>query len=109
MQKDRERFKISYIKKPFARKSFYCIGLAAVALILGGVSLFISVRNQGQAGLNAGALGFCSLLIGAFSVGYGALSFWEREKNYILSKIGLFMGGSLVVFWVCMIVIGLRG
>ena len=50
--------KVSYVKNPLAKNSFYCLGLGIVSLLLGALSMYFSVRNAGQGGLNTGAYGF---------------------------------------------------
>lgn len=103
------RFKISYIKKPFAKRSFICLPLAVVALAFGIVSLYLSVQLQGNGGLNVGAWGLSSLLFAVAGLVYGGLSFTEKEKNYNLAKIGTVISGLLILFWLCMIIVGLLG
>ena len=53
--------KVSYVKNPLAKNSFYCLGLGIVSLLLGALSMYFSVRNAGQGGLNTGAYGFSSM------------------------------------------------
>lgn len=101
--------KISYVKKPIPKMSIIAIVLMAVALIFCFLALRLSVYRQGDAGLNAGAFGFCSLLVSLFSMGYAGLSLREREKNYILAKISLLSGLVLVVFWISLIVTAGKG
>lgn len=103
----RKNNKISYIKKPFARRSFICLPLAAAALAFGIVSLVLSVRMQGNGEVNVAAWGLSSILFAAVSLIYGMTSFLEREMNYILSKIGIGISSVLLVFWICMIIVGL--
>lgn len=103
----RKNNKISYIKKPFARRSFFCLPLSAAALVFGIVSLFLSVRMQGNGEINVAAWGLSSILFAVAGLGYGVTSFLEKEMNYILSKIGIGISGVLLVFWVCMIIVGL--
>lgn len=101
--------KVSYIRKPFARRSFLCIGLAGGAFVLGAFGIGSAVMTAGQAELNVAAVCFSSLLVSLVSLIYGALSFFEREKKYILSKIGMAVSGLLVIIWAVLIIIGLRG
>lgn len=101
--------RVSYVKKPFARNSLFCIGLAVAALAFLAAGLTLSVRTQGQAELNAGAMGFCSLLVSLAAVWYGIRSFREKEKNYILARIGTGIGCVLILAWVVMILLGMRG
>lgn len=106
MQKQK---KVSYIRKPFARRSFFSLGLALGALVMGGFGIASSVMTAGQAQLNVAAVCFCSLLISFFSIAYGVLSFFERNKKYILSRIGIAISGVLIVLWAVLIIIGLKG
>lgn len=101
--------KVSYIRKPFARRSFMCLGLALAALVLAVIGVASSVMTAGNAELNVAAVCFCSLLIALVSLLYGALSFLEREKKYILSKIGMAVSGLLILIWVVLIIIGFGG
>lgn len=101
--------KVSYIRKPFAKKSFLSLGLSVGALVLGIIGITSSVMSAGQAQLNVAAVCFCSLLISFFSIGYGALSFLEKEKKYILSRIGITVSTVLVILWMVLIIIGIRG
>ena len=103
----RKQRKISYIKKPFARKSFASLGFVAVALMAFAVSIGLSVHNQGNGEVNVAAWGLTSIIFAVVALGYCAGSFLEKEMNYILSKISLVISGLLLVFWVCMIIVGL--
>ena len=107
--KHRQNNQISYIKKPISKTSMVACGLAAAALLLCYAALRLSVDSQGGAGLNAGACGFCSLLVALFSIGYAALSFREREKNYILARVSLLAGLALSVFWISLIITAGKG
>lgn len=100
--------RISYIRKPMAEHSFFCIGLAAAGLILGAAGIALSVRAQGNTPLGAVSVCFSSLLFSIASLIYGRKSFREKEKNYILAKIGTAAGGILVILWLVMIMIGFK-
>ncbi len=106
MQKQK---KVSYIRKSFAKKSFLCLGLAVGALALGMIGIISSVMAEGQAQLNVAAVCFCSMLISIVSMVYGVFSFFEKEKKYILSKIGMGISLSLIILWAVLIIIGIKG
>ena len=99
--------RISYVKNPLARNSFLCLGLGIISLGLGAAAMCISVAAAGQGGLNTGALGFSSLLAALFSLWYGFLSFREKDRNYILARIGASLGGVLVIVWLVIIITGI--
>jgi hypothetical protein len=100
---------VSYIRKPFAKKSFFSLGLALGALVLGVLGISSAAITAGQAQLNVAAVCFCSMLISIFSLFYGVSSFFEKEKKYILSKIGIGISAVLIIFWTVLLIIGIRG
>lgn len=99
--------RISYVKNPVAKNSFPSLGLSIVSLGLGAAAMYISVTLAGQGGLNTGALGFSSLVFALMSLWYGFLSFREKERNYILARIGASLGGVLVIVWLVIIITGI--
>lgn len=98
--------KVSYIRKPIAKYSFVATGLSAASLLFGAAAVFISYHTQGNAPLYAAALGLCSILTAVSSVVYGIFSFFEKDKNYLLAKIGLGAAGSMVLAWLIVIALG---
>ena len=76
---------------------------------MGGISVSLSVRLQGQGELNIAAWGVSSFLFALMALAYGGLSFLEKEKNYLLSRIGMWTAGVLVVLWICVTVVGVIG
>ncbi|MFR5601598.1 MAG: calcium:proton exchanger [Lachnospiraceae bacterium] len=106
---DRRQKKVSYIKKPLAKRSFLCIGFTAAGLIFLIASLILGIKGQGNAGLNAGACGLCSIIMSVLALWYALLSFAEKEKNYILARIGVCISGVIMILWICMMIIGMKG
>lgn len=107
--KSTEQIRVSYVKKPLARRSLMSIGLAFVGMLLFLVGILMAIRARGQAELYVAAIGFCSMLLSAVAVFYGVISYMEKEKNYILAKIGIGAGGTVVLVWFIMIIAGMRG
>lgn len=99
--------KVSYVKNPLAKNSFYCLGLGIVSLLLGALSMYFSVRNAGQGGLNTGAYGFSSMAAAIMGLWYGILSFTEDDCNYILARIGMALEGIILLIWVIIIFTGI--
>lgn len=108
MAQQQEDNRISYIKKPLAAHSFMCAGLASIGLMLCIVGMAIGVRTQGNVPLGGVAVCFSSLLFSVVSLRYGALSFKEKEKNYILAKIGVSAGAVLTILWIVIMLVGIR-
>ncbi len=101
--------RISYIRKPFARNSYLCLLLAAAGLFLGAAGMALSVAHQGNTPPGAVSMCFSSLLFSIAALVYGRQSFQEEEKNYLLARIGIGVGGLLLILWLVMILIGFRG
>ena len=96
--------KVSYIRKPLAKYSVISAGLAVFCCLFGVISIVLSYQHQGDAPLNASALGLCSVVTGISAIVYGVFSFFEKEKNYILAKISLVFAGMIMCFWLVAIV-----
>lgn len=101
--------KVSYVRHPFARSSYHCLVLAVLSLALAGASMYLSVSTAGQGGLNTGAFGFASIAAALMGVWYGLRSLREKERNYILAKIGLSICLVLMIVWIVIIITGLAG
>ena len=95
--------KVSYVKNPLAKNSFYCLGLG----IVGALSMYFSFKNAGQGGLNTGAYGFSSMAAAIMGLWYGILSFTEDDCNYILARIGMALEGIILLIWVIIIFTGI--
>ncbi len=100
--------KVSYIRHPFARNSYWSLMMAVICLALTVASMTLSVRNAGQGGLITGALGFSGIAAALMGFWYSFLSFREKEKNYILAKISTGLCITVVIFWLMIIIVGLR-
>ena len=98
--------KVSYVRNPFARNSYYCLGLAVLSLGLGAGSMYLSVARAGQGGLNTGPFGFASIAAAFMGMWFGLLSFTEKERNYILAKIGISISLVLLIVWIVIIITG---
>ncbi len=101
--------RVSYVKKPLAERSKVCMGLLAAALLLGGGGLYEGYATRGNAPFAAGGLALCSLLCSVAALGYGLWSFAERDRNYLLAKIGVGAGAFLTAAWTGVMILGLRG
>ena len=106
---ERRHTRVSYVKKPLAKRSFMSIGLVTAGLCLFAAGMYLSIENQGQAPLNVAAMVFCSLVLNLVGVWYGALSFLEKEKNYILAKVGIVVGGLEIFAWILIMIVGIGG
>lgn len=101
--------RISYIKKPMAVNSYMCLSQASIGVLLFIIGLAIGIRTQGNIPLGGAAVCFSSLLFSVVGIRYGIVSFREKDKNYILAKIGTYINGVLAIIWLVMILIGFGG
>lgn len=98
--------KISYVRYPFARNSYYSLVLAVLGLSMAGISIYLSVVRGGQGELNAGAYGFSSIAAAVMGLWFGLQSFREKERNYILAKIGISVCLVLLAAWIAIVITG---
>ena len=96
--------KISYIRKPLSKYSIVAVGLIAVSYIFGFCAVALSYQNQGDAPMVAAALGLCSIVTMVSAIAYGCLTFFEKEKNYILARISLVFAAMEMCFWFVVLV-----
>lgn len=108
MAGNRKRQYVNYVRKPFAIRGFYAIGLCFIALILFGAVIGLSVKSRGNVPLNVGAMACSSLLFAFFGMVYGVRALFEKEKNYVLAKAAMGIGGFLVLLWLILFSIGIR-
>lgn len=100
--------KVSYIRHPFARSSYWSLALGIICLALTVASMTLSVKNGGRGGLVTGALGFSGIAAALTGLWFSFLSFREKEKNYILARISTGLCSVVVIFWLMIIIVGLR-
>lgn len=108
-RRGRDRTRVSYVKKQMARRSKVSLGLTVAALVLFAVSMGTAIRSEGAATISIAGMGLSSLLVSIVGGIYAIAAFWEREKNYILAKVSVFLCGTLIIIWLIMIFIGLGG
>lgn len=99
--------RISYIRKPIPKQSFFCLGFAAIGLFCFCFSLGRSIVNQGSGGPDVAAWALTSLLFSVETVICGVKTLKMKEINNILARIGTIAGGILLFCWLGMLVIGI--
>ena len=98
--------RISYIRKPMPKQSFFCLGFAAVGLVCFGFSLGNSIVNQGKRRTGCGSLGADQPAFSVEAVICGVKTLKMKEVNYILARAGTIVSGILLFCWLGMLVIG---
>lgn len=106
-KKNRKRYYVNYIRKPLAKRGFYAIGMTGVSLVFFGSVLGLAVKSQGHVPLNVSAMAFSSFLFALCGLFYGVRALFEKEKNYILAKLSIFLDGMLILIWGIVMGIGL--
>ncbi len=104
---NRNRYYVNYVRKPLAKRGFYAIGATGVSLVFFGSVLGLAVKSQGHVPLNVSAMAFSSFLFALCGLFFGLRALFEKEKNYILAKLSIFLDGLLVLVWVIVMGIGL--
>ena len=108
-QKEAAANRVSYVRKPLAKRSFYSLGFLVIAIALGAYGIYGGVTTNGQAALNSAAFGFSSILFAAVALWYGIISFLEEEKKYIIARITVALSGLVLAGWAVTIIMGIRG
>lgn len=101
--------RVSYVRKPLAKRSLFGIGFLTAAILLGVLGIRGAVVTQGQAELTSAAMVLCSMVLTVVALWYGGISFLEKEKNYILARVCIGVGGILLIAWAVMIIMGMQG
>lgn len=104
---NRKRYYVNYVRKPLAKRGFYAIGMTGVSLVFFGSVLGLAVKSQGHVPLNVSAMAFSSFLFALCGLFYGMRALFEKEKNYILAKLSIFLDGVLILVWGIVMGIGL--
>lgn len=81
------------------------MGAGSLVCILYGV--FVSFRADGEGGVVVGALGLLSLILSLIGLIIGLLSFKEKDKFYVLSRIGSLLCGILLVLMAAVFLMGM--
>lgn len=100
--------KVSYIRHPFAKNSYFSLGLGLVCMLLATRHHDCIGAKRRAGGLITGALGFSSIVAAVMGIWFGFISFMEKEKNYILAKIGVGIALVVIIFWLMVLVVALR-
>lgn len=101
--------RISYIRKPMADCSFDSLMPAVIALLLGAGGLGISIARAGETPAGALCMCFSSIIFAVVGLFYGRQGLKEEEKNYLLVKIGFGISAALLILWVVVLLIGIKG
>ena len=104
---NRNRYYVNDVRKPLAKRGFYAIGATGVSLVFFGSVLGLAVKSQGHVPLNVSAMAFSSFLFALCGLFFGMRALFEKEKNYILAKLSIFLDGLLVLVWLIVMGIGL--
>lgn len=99
--------RVSYIRKPFAVRSIFASGLCIASLILLIIGFRQAVKTAGEIPLNYLVMCLFSIIFAVLGLYYAIRSFFEREKDYLLSKISFLFTSLEVLFWVLVLLMGL--
>lgn len=98
---------VNYVRKPMAGRGKISLVLACIALGLFLLAFDLTLRAYGNPTLTVSAIAASSLLFSLASVLYGIFSFSEKDRNYLLSRIGLSIGGLILITWIITMIVGM--
>ena len=98
---------VNYIRKPFAAKAVSSAVSAIIASVLMIIAIRMNLNQKGQPDLNVSAIALSSLLFSLVALVYSIKSFAELNRNYLLSYIGMVVGGVETCIWVVTVLMGI--
>lgn len=102
----RKKASIKFTNKSHATNGIVSTVLGGISLILMCALVVLSYVKGGNAGIYVGSIGLTALIIAIVGLIKGIVSFQERERYYLFSKIGSVCNAVIIVLWVAIYVIG---
>ncbi len=106
-QKEAAAGRVSYVRKPVSTRSVIGMTLTVIGVLLGAYCLYRAYATYGRAPFAAGGPALCSIVCGLAALGYHISAIRERDKNRILSKIGLVLTAMFLLLWAAVFAIGM--
>ncbi len=99
--------KYGQVKMRHSKRGVYSCLFAFCVLVTQGVLMYTAYASHGQAPEIVGGLAFMSILMAGIGVFHGIKGFREREKNYIMCKIGVISNALVILLYIGLFVRGL--
>ncbi len=99
--------KYRFYEKPQSYGGKFALIMAGLSVLLFFVSVFISFRAGGKAGLAAGAPALIGMLFAVCSFIFGVRSFKEKDTSPGFSIAGTMIGGIVMLGWLTIFLMGI--
>ena len=90
----------SYIRYPFSRTGWFCLGIGAIAVLLTAATLVTAVRSGAEVSLFTASVGLSSILTDLCGMVFLFNALKEKEKNHIFTLLGGAMLLGVLVMWI---------
>ncbi len=98
---------VNYLRKPRSEIGGTSLIAALMALVLTGISFRAMVLSLGNPPLYVSAIVLSAMILSAFALICGGLSFLDKNKDHLFSVLGISIGGLVLITWVITIMVGL--
>lgn len=95
----------SYIKKPYSRNGWYCLGIGTAAVLITAFIIYDSVRTNGAVSILMAAAGICVMLLDITGIVFFINSLRERDKNRTAALTGGIMLAAVLIAWAAVILV----
>ena len=89
----------SYIKKPYSRNGWYCLGIGTAVLLVTAYIIVDSVRTNGAVSMLTAAAGICAILLTMTGIVFFVNSLRERDRSQTAAVIGGVMLVCVIAAW----------
>lgn len=102
----REKRTVKFRSKSQSTKGIIALLIAVATIIATAVMIVVVTGAGGSAGILTGVLGLFIMLIAAAGFSLALKSLYERDVLSVLPITALLLNGFVVIFYLCMYVIG---
>lgn len=95
----------SYIKYPFSRTGWYCIGIGFIAALLTAFVLVTAVSTHAEVSMFTAAEGFSAILIDLCGMVFLFNALKEKERNHVFTLLGGALLAAVLIIWICVFVL----
>lgn len=97
---DTKKKRYSYIRYPFSKTGWYCLGVGLAALLLTAAALVTAVRSRTEVSLFIAAVGLSAILTDICGMIFLFNALKEKEKSHIFTLIGGAMLAAVLLMWI---------
>lgn len=106
-KQNRKSGKYGQVKLRASRRGIYSCLFALGCIICLAILIYVAYITYGEAPAFVGSIGFTTMMNAGLGIYYGIAGFRERERSYLLCKLGIFLNGFIIVSFILLFARGL--